>query len=410
MRLLIWSFSQIEGESSNFGDKAIFASMVTDIKKILPNAQIFSISSNPSYTRRHYRVNASHFKEIHLVLRAIRNSDLVILGGGEFIQDKSSLAYIIANLSIGALAIALRKPIVFLGIGVADADEISLIGRLLTRLVLNQAKLITVRDEQSKIILKELKVTKPPVYVTADAALRLTMASGKRIDEIMVHEGIQRNHRFLVGVAPRRALFGRFSILPLGTQIKLNIAPSAYYYQNRRLARILADTLDYLVSELDAEIVFIPMYVGKNFSYGDKDFALDLAKMMCNKDRAKIISGTYSPGELLGVFSRMDLVIGMTLHSLIVATMMEVPTVAISYSSKMNRFMYTIEQEEHLIDIENLSFKKLLVKIDHVLSNKRLIRQGLRENIRKLQRRASLNMKLLSDYLTQTEKWKREYT
>ena len=215
MKFIIWSFSQIEAESSNFGDRAIFSSLTVDIRRMFPDAEIFALSSDPQLTSRLYSVSAFHFRDVYKLVAKIRESDLVILGGGEFIQDRTSLLYLIANLSIGALAIFLKRPIVFVAIGVADEDEISLFGRFITRLVLNKAKFIAVRDPQSELILRKLKVSKPSIYVTADAASRLSMASADRVDAIMRKHVAEEGQKLLVGVVPRRMLYGKFNILPL---------------------------------------------------------------------------------------------------------------------------------------------------------------------------------------------------
>jgi len=404
MKLLIWNFSQIEAESSNFGDRAIFRSLVADIKKTFPGVEIFSLSSDPQLTSRLYGVNAFHFNDVLKLLMAIRKSDMVILGGGEFIQDKTSLLYLIANLSIGALAIALRRPMSLMAIGVADEDEISFFGRLITRLILNKARFITVRDPQSKLILNKLKVSKPPIHVTADASSRLPTASRNRVDEIMDKQGLPRKKKLLVGVVPRRMLYGKFNVLPLGVQIRLNIVPSTYYYQNQKLSKVLAETMDNMVRDLDAGILFIPMYEGKSFSYRDRDFAVDIMKLMQNKNKARILSGKYSPEELKGVFGQLDLVIGMTLHSLIMAAMTGVPTFAISYSSKMDRFIQMMGQEEHSISIKDLTVKGLSAGINIVFSKRESIREELIRKAQELQERAFLNIKLLSDCLSGMDK------
>jgi len=394
-KLLVWNFSQLEGEKSNTGDKAIFSSMVTDIKKAIPNAEIITISNDPAYTAKRYGVKAAHLRNLAGIWRALRRVDLVILGGGEFIQDKSSIPYLLLNLSIGIFAILLNKPIMFYAIGVADNDEISAFGNFLSRFVLNRAKLISVRDEESKKVLQSLRV-KRPIYVTADPSLTLSPARKERLNEILTIEGISKGETFLIGVAPRRALYGRFNILPLGIRIKLNLVPHAYYVQNQKLGCTLAKAMDCLIDECNAKVVFIPMYSGTNFSYRDHEFALEIIDMMRNKNSVTIISGVYLPEELQALFGEMDMVVGMTLHSLILAVMMNVPVVAISYSSKIDRFMRMIGQESRVVDTQSIRLEDLLSKIKSVWSYRLQIKQDLKASTEILRNRASLNSKLIT--------------
>jgi polysaccharide pyruvyl transferase CsaB len=393
-RLLVWNFSQLEGKRSNTGDRAIFAAMVTDIKKAIPNVEIISISNDPAYTARQYGVTAVYLRKIRDVWKALCRADLIVLGGGEFIQDRSSIPYLILNLSVGIFAILLNKPMIFYAIGVADSKDISTFGKFLTRFVLNRAKLISVRDEVSKEVLESLGV-KRPIYVTVDATLTLSPADRRRINEILTRERISRGSKLLVGVAPRGALWGSFNILPLGIQIKLKLAPQAYYIQNEKIGRTIAQTLDYLIDKLDANIIFLPMYTGTNFSYRDHEFALEIINMMHCKDRAKIVNATYSPQELQGLFGEMDIIIGMTLHSLILAATMNVPVVAISYSSKMDRFMQMINQESRIVKVNDIKSKDLLAMIESTWSSKEQIKNDLKVLMESLRERASLNVKLV---------------
>jgi len=393
-KLLVWNFSQLEGEKSNTGDKAIFFSMVTDIKKAMPNAEIITISNDPQYTAKQYGVRAAHLWKITQICRALRQANLVILGGGEFIQDKTSIPYLLLNLSLGILAILFKKPIMFYAIGVGDNDEISTFGNFLSRFVLNQAKLISVRDEESKKVLESLGV-KRPIYVTADPAFTLTPARKERLNEILTLEGVSKDKAFLIGVAPRKAPHGRFNVFPLGIQIRLNLAPYAYYIQNQKLGCTLAKTLDYFIDKLNAKVVFVPMYTGTNFSYRDHEFAHEIVNMMRNKNSATIVSGIYPPEELQAVFGEMDMIIGMTLHSLILAVTMNVPIVAISYSSKINRFMRAIGQEDQLIDIWDVKFEDLLRKFETTWASRLQIKQDLKASREILRKRALLNTKLI---------------
>ncbi|TET77419.1 MAG: hypothetical protein E3J41_07155, partial [Candidatus Cloacimonadota bacterium] len=101
--------------------------------------------------------------------------------------------------------------------------------------------------------------------------------------------------------------------------------------------------------------------------------------------------GDYSPKELKAFLGQMDLVIGMRMHSLIMASMMGVPVVGIDISPKFAPFFRLIRQEYYLIDIENANFDTLFHKVETAWSNRKQISEELRLRTNVLQKRALSN-------------------
>jgi polysaccharide pyruvyl transferase CsaB len=398
-KIVIWTFSQVELQKSNVGDKAIFTSLLTALKELIPDVKIVTFSDDPNYTLKHYGVNAVQLwkiKTLSETLKVLYDADLVILGGG-VLQDRSCLLYLPFHLGICFLAMMLGKPVVCYAIGIVSCDEISRLGKFLIKLAFNRMNLITVRDEESKKVLRDLGVINPRIYVTADPAFALTPAPLERTREILAQLGIIKGNRPLIGIAPRRMYHGNFSILPVCTRIKFNLMPPEFYTQNQKLGKILAQVADYLVTTLDADIVFIPMYTGPKFSYRDDDFALEIIRMMEHQNRAKmIVTDDYTPQELQGIFGQMDLVIGIPLHSLILAITMGVPAIGIKYSTKIEHCMKMVGQEIPLIGIKEINLEDLLTKIEETLLTRELIKLRLKNKVELLKNKALLNAELIS--------------
>ncbi len=64
------------------------------------------------------------------------------------------------------------------------------INRFLTRKVLNKVDFITLRDEDSKIFLRDLRVENDNIYVTADPVFTLEPTKEETILKIFQKEGI----------------------------------------------------------------------------------------------------------------------------------------------------------------------------------------------------------------------------
>ena len=394
--LLIWSFSQLEGELSNLGDRAILSATIANIRKEIPAAEIKVISSDPAQTMSTYNVTGIYYKNIRAILRAIKQADLIVLGGGEFIQDKSSFAYLLLNLSVGIIALLFKRPICFYAIGVGNKEEISLFGRYLSRLVLERAKFITLRDEDSFKTLRSFLKTFPPMVVTADPAIALPSISKKLSDEILLKYGITTSDYPLICFSPRKILLRNFGgLIPLGLQIKLGVESLESAKLNSKIAEVLASTLDHLLQKHSGKIVFVPMYNGANFSYHDSDFALEIIEKMSNKSKAIIIEANHFPEEVQAVLNRADVVASMTLHALILSTKNYVPMVAITYSSKAERFMRLIMQSDYIIKVSHLTAKDLIDKIEEALSKKKLLTKLIEERVVILHEKASLNAKFV---------------
>jgi polysaccharide pyruvyl transferase WcaK-like protein len=169
------------------------------------------------------------------------------------------------------------------------------------------------------------------------------------------------------------------------------------------LKKVIAQAADHLVVTLKAQIIFVPMRsAGSNVDPGQDDdqVSKQIVDLMEFKENAFVIKGDYSPNELKGFLGQMDLVIGMRMHSLILASMMNVPVIGIALSPKFSSFLQLIGQSEYLIPPENIDYVNLIHKITTVLSRGKEIRQDLRLKKKALQELALSNIGYVQEILT----------
>jgi len=154
--------------------------------------------------------------------------------------------------------------------------------------------------------------------------------------------------------------------------------------------------VDFIISELNANVVFIPMQIPI-----DRDFAFELIENIQNKDRIKVITGEYTPQEIMGIIGQMDMVVGMRFHSLVLAAGMGVPMIGVIYLHKSNCFLKQIEMERFAVHIgdgilwenRDINPSGLIENIKKVWSNKETLKKEITDKVRELKRKELMNIK-----------------
>lgn len=374
------------GDSRNIGDKARLASIINAIKSSMPGAEIIVLTRKLKQVRQEYDVGAVYSGVGRELLRAISNADLLIYDGG--LQDQSSQLYIPSMLGKVILAKIMGTPVMMYGIGVGPID--TRFGKFVTRLIVNHVDLITVRDKESREVLKRCGVNKPPVYVTADPAISLPSAIPERVAEILKTEGINKANRPLIGISPRRWFYCNHNILPSIYAIKLDRWPEGGKENFEKFENTMADAADYLIDKFDAEIIFIPTSPG---DYQDDEIvALEIMERMKNKKYAKIIKGDYTPQEIKGITGEMELLIGARMHATIFASTIGVPVIGISISPKFESYFEIIGQKDKVIEFENVTFDNLIAIVEETWHSRKQIREELLLKVQPLGEKALSNV------------------
>ena len=314
----------------NAGDEAMLLAMVEALRAIDPKVDITVISGNPEDTRRIHRVSAVHRLNLWDILRVLRQSDLLISGGGSLLQDVTSGRSIFYYLGVMQLACWLNKPIMLYAQGIGPIR--SRMARSFMRHIGNRIHCGTVRDAGSLAELEGLGVIRPAVAVTADPVLALSPAA--------------------VSAEAGRELIAELNLQGEGPLIGFSVREwqGRDHYKN-----VFAVVADRLVLETGARIVFIPMQWPD-----DVQAARLVAERM--KTPHGVIGKKCDTAELLSVVRNLDLLVGVRLHALIFAAIMERPFVGVSYDPKIDRFLETLG-ESHAGTLETLTSEGLMERI-----------------------------------------------
>lgn len=303
--------------------------------------------------------------------------DALIDVGGDSLSGEYGTAVIsiLVNFIYGIL---LKKPIVLYGASLGYFKSSTL--NIFTKTVLNKTKLILVRENKSKTYLEDNHITKPVIYVTADPAFLIKPISASAIYKILTLENIKGLKKPLIG-------------------INISGMISGFREQsNEDLISIFTKTVDYLVDNLDMNILLIPHVFDQIFD--DRCTTKEVYKNIKNKSRVNLITNEYSPQELKGLIGLCDLFVGTRMHATIASTSLMIPTVGIAYSHKMKGIIgELLGQKEYILDVNYVNYEKLISKITEAWNNREKIRNQLKTRIPEMKEKALLNGMLVKDIL-----------
>ncbi|HAG11219.1 MAG TPA: polysaccharide pyruvyl transferase CsaB [Desulfotomaculum sp.] len=349
----------------NAGDEAILLSLVTAFRTICPEVQLTVLSSNPSNTANLYHVQALNRWQPGEVYRALREADMLVSGGGSLLQDVTGLKSLVYYLGVVWLALKLKKPVGFCGQGVGPVT--SGIGRRLMKSIADKVDLITVRDEQSANDLLEMGITSPPVYVTADPVFVL-----KKNDF-----SPEQENKFLQSPHQDNQS-GK-------VQSTAGISIREWSLFNEKDQLVVAKLADHL-SDSGWQIIFLP------FHY-PTDFTACLRVKQLMKSPAQVIDKVLTAREAGSIIGSLDLLIGMRLHSLILAAVAGVPFIGISYDPKIKRFLNQLGLHP-AGEASSLEYSKCLSAVNEVISNQDAFKNKIWRAVEILQPKALLNARL----------------
>ena len=288
----------------NLGDEAILSGLLADLRQQEPNARIIVFSRNPAHTAlAHPDVEAVPWEGVSRVdsAQVLAELDLLILGGGGILYDKEARRY----LRVVRVAQERGLPLLTYAVGVGPLSDAVDTG--MVRETLSAAAEVTVRDQESRMVLEEAGLVNP-ITVTADPAFLLEPEDFPA--QLLREEGVPAGAR-LVGLSVRE---------PGRAAERLDV--DGYH-------RLLAQIGDFLVHRIDAYVLFVPM------ERDDIRHSHGVMSHMVAAERGRILHNDYSPRQVLGLMKHFDLAVGMRLHFLIFAAMMGTPFLPLPYAGKV---------------------------------------------------------------------------
>ncbi len=346
---------------SNIGDDAMLQSIIKDIRKSRSNTKMLILSRNPAEAELYLNINSAGRYNLPRILMAMRKSRLLVYGGGTLIQDSTSTRSLIYYLSIIWIAKKMGLKVMLYANGFEPMSRH--MNRRLTHRIINQIDMITLREQSSLVELEKLGITKPQTIITADAALSLDAPAPAHDHEavrILKARSVAAD-KPLVGISVRK------------------------WQGMDTYTEIIASAADHIAEELGAAPVFLAM------QYPD-DYAAIEAVTGKMRQKAHVITEKLGVAEMLSLIERMDMLIGMRLHSLVFAASLSVPVIGIPYQPKVQAFLDHIGQGRCSVgDMGCLDRNRFIGLIDSVWQDRKKIKSELSEIIPVFKKKAAEN-------------------
>jgi len=321
----------------NVGDEAVLEAVVGELRRRDPQAEITVLSASPTLTAELAKIKAIPRYHLLKVLYEIFQTDIFLSGGGSLFQDVTSSRSFWYYLFLVFLACGFRKKVVIFAQGFGPLRR--KINRLFARLILNQAMLITVRDEEAYQEMRKLGINSTRLHLTADPTFLLAFETGEG-RKILSLEGVSLNQP-LLGISVRR----------FSKNLELE----------DKVFKVLAQVIDYLVRTYHYQPVFLPFQCPEDMG--------EISRVMSYmSQRAKMIFRICRPQEMLAVISQLDLLLGMRLHAIIFATVSATPCLALAYDPKVSGLMKDLGQFALPMELA-LDFEKLKSEVEKVIKS-----------------------------------------
>ncbi len=281
------------------------------------------------------------------VLRTIRNSDYVLVGGGSLLQDVTSFRSLLYYFSLLRWAQGWNKKVIFYRVGLGPLLRRE--SRFLVSRLLKKSSLSVFRDEES-----------------LDLALRLGASSSfLGCDPLFSFENKEKQG---------------------GEKIALFVRPFPEK-EKETLCRALSQ-----FSRVEGEDLEVVAFHPER----DEEIAKEVAKYL---NCPWIIMSQFS--QIIPYFEKLKAVFTLRLHPAILATLLDIPWFALNLDPKIQAFSRWWN-EENLLSFSQLEENRLV----EIYQKKEVLKERGKKINRELEKRSEESVEMLKEFLEKVEKRK----
>ncbi len=350
----------------NTGDEAILESIIDNLRDEFNDPDITVFSLSPEQTAKEHNVKTVYRawrRENKEKVKALKEADLLISGGGGLLQDAYPTKFLFGPLPYYLLIVLLAKlcgtKVMFFSQGIGPVT--SGWGKFLMKLA-NLANFITVRDQYSKDLLHKLGVKKPETVVTSD----IVFAFKPKKDDAGIKSLQLNGDEQLVAVSVRP------------------------WFDRIQQFEQMAGVLDRLIIEENVTPVFVPME-----GHHDKDASEKVMSYMKHPDKTVMLGTDFTPNQYLNFIGECQLTIGMRLHALIFSTLKGVPHIGFSYDKKVESLLKRSGMWQYSADLDNIDVDQVTSNAKTILHNHAKESATVKKNAEEMRKEAKRNLELM---------------
>ncbi len=343
----------------NSGDDAILLSMCEDIESLDVETKTTILSNSPVSTKEEYPANAVYRFNMYYVVREILKSDILLMGGGSLLQDKTSTRSLIYYLSILVLAKMFGKKTMIYANGIGPISKQK--NRWITKKILNKVNLITIRETLSMQELFDMGVTNKNIKLTADPVFNLKIKDVD-IDIVLKENKIDTSKDFVT------ILFRDWN------------AKEDYIEK-------MSKVCDYIVKSKNMNVVFIPMKYPADINVGEK-----IAEKM--QQKSYVIKSKLNVYQIIKLTGMSKISLSMRLHALLYSALENVPMIGFTYDPKVEYFLKELKMYS-IVNMDSFTVDEVTRNIDNILENYNEVSFKIEKNTSKLKKKSDLNKQYL---------------
>ena len=373
---------------TNLGDAAILASIMDSVSKELPDAKFYVPSIKPEFITKNYG-NKYNVKAVNVLpyTGSIRLFGIPTI----YYMAKSDLAFICDGIIFGykiwsphnflttlfllmPFAILFNCKIVCYSCGIGPFPN--LISKLFAKWLINASDLVTMRENDSIDLAKEIGVTKE-MHLTGDAAFLNQVSDEKIGEDILVANGLDPKAKYL------------------GINITSYIDGWLYGKDEK-------------VSDKDALLNTLINGIKKSLELCNNEFKPllfsthpmdeNISQRMAEALNTKVIDNTrYLSHDIQAVMLKCELFIGMRFHSLVLASAVYSPIIGLIYAPKVRGYFRLLNCEDLGLELAKITSEDLANTIKNSWNNRNNLRQKQKIVVDGLKDRAKKTAKLIRE-------------
>jgi polysaccharide pyruvyl transferase CsaB len=368
--------------AGNIGDELI----LEGILKTLPaGCQPVVASRNPREIKRIHGVTAIKFSLLNLprIIWEIFSSDRILIGGGDLFQEVTSRRSLLAVYLIFKVARLFGKFVGFLGISLGEV--FSGFGKRSVQEMVRGADLVISRFEGTQKIFEQLAPGRSALIPGVDWAFLSAPDAHPGVVDFSRDFPVQK----IVGLSVR-PWFGEKKQLEQSVQ---------------QLAEIFQSLL-----QQKMKLVFLPFQFEKDKLIEEKilKYLKPLKNPAAETKQQESTSGIVTfknplgPQKMWAVINGLDVLIGMRLHSLIMASILRKPIFSLSYTLKNSEFMEQLGLTDYQLSLEELDFEKGRNQLEKFFAEVEKIRDSLQTRLPVIYQKAESNKIIFQKILLAT--------
>lgn len=300
----------------NSGDEAVLRSILLALQEQGERANVtivpIVLSNDPAATKAMYGVEAVPRMHPVSLWKAIKSADALISGGGSLLQDATGKKTIPYYTGVIKLAQWLGKPTFIYAQGLGPVHSRMMFPFITS--AMKKCRYISVRDEQSAQLLRNIGVVKQPIEVVPDPVMGMPLPNEQSVWTVVGQE------KPVIGVSVR------------------------YWRGDRGELDAIAAALLNLMNERNVHIRFLPFHTPDDVEASR--YVYDkIAPSLLPASTMEIANIEDDPQQMLLAVSACDVLFGMRLHALIYAANQRVPLLGLSYDPKIDQFLRRIGSE-----------------------------------------------------------------